>query len=149
MFHFFAERVPSEGFAQPEGVDASGGILKICASAMSGVNRRALVAALWVRLRPHAGSAELRAVTRRRGDTERLELAPGGERASAQELLLLQAAKTDVGVLSFFRDAGESGGVCGLSAHQHAVRAKQQRKGPKRRAGAGKHAAPICILICI
>ena len=47
-----------------------------------------------------------------------------------------------MGVLSFFRDAGESGGVCGLSAHQHAVRAKQQRKGPRRRAGAGKHAAP-------
>ena len=89
MFHFFAERAPSEGFALPEGVDASGGILKICASAMSGVNRRALVVGLWVRLRSHAGSAELRAVTCRKGGAERMVLAPGGARAGAQELLLL------------------------------------------------------------
>ena len=127
-------RVEMRADAVPAG-EAMHSALKLQSKSMHGVSRPQLFLAMWMHLRQFCLSGCLHTTTRRAGEAGMTQLTPAGVGATGAQVEAEQGAACDAAVHVFFQEAGFSGGVSGLSAHQHSVLHASGRKSKAARGG--------------
>jgi hypothetical protein len=107
------------------------------------VDRRLLAVGLWIRMRAWIADASLRSKSKKGKVVATVRLIPSGEAAVGDRLREQEAAKADAGVREAFCAAGMSGGVDGVSNHQHQQRARHDKHPHKvRKGGAAARRVP-------
>jgi len=105
--------------------------LSLTGNAMHGVSRPLLITAMWMRLRQYCLAASMHSTSRRAGVSAAVELTPADVGAVGSQREAEKCAASEAAVHTFFVKAGFSGGVRGLSAHQHSN--LHSKKAPKVR----------------